>query len=63
MRIISNLCALVNLNLMADIESLEAESDANGDKSLETALMWYDKFLGFQVVGGEGNGNLSDMVN
>jgi kinetochore protein Spc25, animal type len=48
---------------MADIESLEAESDAHGDKSLETALMWYDKFLGFQVVGGEGNGNLSDMVN
>ncbi|PWZ30175.1 Kinetochore protein spc25 [Zea mays] len=41
-------------NQLKDIESLEAESDANGDKSLETALMWYDKFLGFQVVGGEG---------
>ncbi|KAL5672671.1 hypothetical protein ACJX0J_016977, partial [Zea mays] len=41
-------------NQLKDIESLEAESDAHGDKSLETALMWYDKFLGFQVVGGEG---------
>ena len=48
---------------MADIESLEAESDADGDKNLENALMWYDKFLCFQVVGGEGNGNINDMVN
>lgn len=47
-------CMNVISNQLKDIESLEAESDANGDKSLETALMWYDKFLGFQVVGGEG---------
>lgn len=43
---------------MAAIESLEAENDTKGDKNLEKAIMWYDKFLGFQVVGGEGNGNL-----
>ncbi|CAO1947399.1 unnamed protein product [Urochloa humidicola] len=36
------------------IESLEDESDAKGDKNLHTAVMWYSKFLGFQVVGGEG---------
>ncbi|KAG0541216.1 hypothetical protein BDA96_03G477100 [Sorghum bicolor] len=41
-------------NQLKDIESLEAESDADGDKNLENSLMWYDKFLGFQVVGGEG---------
>ncbi|CAD6227878.1 unnamed protein product [Miscanthus lutarioriparius] len=41
-------------NQLKDIESLEAESDADGDKNLENALMWYDKFLGFQVVGEEG---------
>jgi kinetochore protein Spc25, animal type len=40
---------------MADIESLESESDTNEDKNLEKALIWYNKFLGFQVVGGEGN--------
>ncbi|CAM0147873.1 unnamed protein product [Urochloa decumbens] len=36
------------------IESLEAESDAKGDKNLDKAIAWYNKFLGFQVVGGEG---------
>ncbi|OEL36855.1 hypothetical protein BAE44_0002123, partial [Dichanthelium oligosanthes] len=35
------------------IESLEAETDAKADKKLEEAIMWYNKFLGFQVVGGE----------
>lgn len=40
---------------MTAIESLEAESDAKGDKNLEKAIMWYNEFLGFQVVGGEGN--------
>lgn len=58
-----NLYALVNLDLMADIESLESESDTNGDKNLEKALIWYDKFLGFQVVGGEGNWNLSELIS
>ncbi|PUZ52796.1 hypothetical protein GQ55_5G002300 [Panicum hallii var. hallii] len=41
-------------NQLQAIESLEAESDAKGDKNLEKAIMWYNKFLGFQVVGGEG---------
>ncbi|XP_039850947.1 kinetochore protein SPC25 homolog [Panicum virgatum] len=36
------------------VESIKAESDAKGDKNLDNAIMWYDKFLGFQVVGGEG---------
>ncbi|KAJ1287278.1 hypothetical protein BS78_03G419200 [Paspalum vaginatum] len=36
------------------IESLEAETGAKEDKNRETAILWYDKFLGFQVVGGEG---------
>nr|ACL54339.1 unknown [Zea mays] len=39
---------------LKDIESLESESDTNEDKNLEKALIWYNKFLGFQVVGGEG---------
>ncbi|TKW19091.1 hypothetical protein SEVIR_5G475100v4 [Setaria viridis] len=41
-------------NQLQAIESLEAENDTKGDKNLEKAIMWYDKFLGFQVVGGEG---------
>ncbi|WVZ67239.1 hypothetical protein U9M48_016347 [Paspalum notatum var. saurae] len=41
-------------NEIKAIESHEAETDAKGDKSRETAIMWYKKFLGFQVVGGEG---------
>jgi len=41
--------------LVAAVESIKAESDAKGDKNLDNAIMWYNKFLGFQVVGGEGN--------
>ena len=41
--ITSNLCALINLDLMADIETLEVESATNGDKNLDNALMWHDK--------------------
>jgi hypothetical protein len=37
------LCALINLDLMLDIETLEVESATNGDKNLDNALMWYDK--------------------
>jgi kinetochore protein Spc25 len=48
---------------MAAVESLEAESDAKGDKNLEEAILWYHRFLGFQVVGGEGNGEFSCVVN
>ncbi|KAL5229187.1 hypothetical protein ABZP36_017452 [Zizania latifolia] len=40
--------------LMAAIEAFEANSDATEKKSIEEAIMWYKKFLGFQVVGGEG---------
>ncbi|KAL5228982.1 hypothetical protein ABZP36_017247 [Zizania latifolia] len=36
------------------IEALEVNSDTIGKKNLEEAIMWYKKFLGFQVVGGEG---------
>ncbi|KAG8053788.1 hypothetical protein GUJ93_ZPchr0001g29830 [Zizania palustris] len=36
------------------IEALEVNSDATGTNNLEEAIMWYKKFLGFQVVGGEG---------
>uniref|UniRef100_A0A0E0KCU1 Kinetochore protein SPC25 n=1 Tax=Oryza punctata TaxID=4537 RepID=A0A0E0KCU1_ORYPU len=35
------------------IEALEAKTDAAGKKNLDEAFMWYKKFLGFQVVGGE----------
>ncbi|KAF8646878.1 hypothetical protein HU200_065684 [Digitaria exilis] len=41
-------------NQLQAIESLEAESDVKEDKNLEKAIMWYNKFLGFQVVRGEG---------
>lgn len=61
--IFSNLYGLVNLDLMADIESLEAEGDTDENKNLENALIWYDKFVGFRVVGGEGNGNINGMFN
>ncbi|CAD6234470.1 unnamed protein product [Miscanthus lutarioriparius] len=47
-------CTNAISNQIKAIESLEAESDTDGDKNLENALMWYNKFLGFQVVGGEG---------
>ncbi|KAM0930685.1 hypothetical protein ACQ4PT_000785 [Festuca glaucescens] len=36
------------------IEALEANFDAAGKKNLDEAIMWYSKFLGFQVVAGEG---------
>ncbi|XP_052154149.1 kinetochore protein SPC25 homolog [Oryza glaberrima] len=36
------------------IEALEAKTDAARKKNLDEAFMWYKKFLGFQVVGGEG---------
>lgn len=48
---------------MAAIEALEAKTDAAGKKNLDEAFMWYKKFLGFQVVGGEGNGSFSDIAN
>ncbi|XP_015696348.1 kinetochore protein SPC25 homolog [Oryza brachyantha] len=41
-------------NQLEVIDALEAKSDATGKKNLEEAIMWYKKFLGFQVVGGEG---------
>jgi kinetochore protein Spc25 len=47
---------------MAAIEDLEANFDAAGKKNLDEAIMWYRKFLGFQVVAGEGNESFSDMV-
>uniref|UniRef100_A0A0A9G7D3 Kinetochore protein SPC25 n=1 Tax=Arundo donax TaxID=35708 RepID=A0A0A9G7D3_ARUDO len=37
-----------------DVEALEANSDAKGKKDLKEAVMWYNKFLGFHIVGGEG---------
>lgn len=54
---------LMSLHLMAAIEALEAKTDAAGKKNLDEAFMWYKKFLGFQVVGGEGNGSFSDIAN
>lgn len=53
----------MSLHLMAAIEALEAKTDAAGKKNLDEAFMWYKKFLGFQVVGGEGNGSFSDIAN
>ncbi|XP_062232477.1 kinetochore protein SPC25 homolog [Phragmites australis] len=41
-------------NQLEAIEDLEANSDAKGKEDLDEAVMWYNKFLGFQVVGGEG---------
>ncbi|KAF0933641.1 hypothetical protein E2562_018874 [Oryza meyeriana var. granulata] len=41
-------------NQLEAIEALEAKSYATGEKNLEEAIMWYKKFLGFQIVGGEG---------
>uniref|UniRef100_A0A8R7PYF7 Kinetochore protein SPC25 n=2 Tax=Triticum urartu TaxID=4572 RepID=A0A8R7PYF7_TRIUA len=36
------------------IEALEANVDVMGKKNLDEAIMWYNKFLGFRVVAGEG---------
>ncbi|KAF7033904.1 hypothetical protein CFC21_044972 [Triticum aestivum] len=36
------------------VEALEANVDATGKKNLDEAITWYDKFLGFRVVAGEG---------
>ncbi|KAK3166626.1 hypothetical protein QOZ80_1AG0048250 [Eleusine coracana subsp. coracana] len=41
-------------NQLKAIESLEADNAARGDKNLDEVIMWYNKFLGFRVVGGEG---------
>uniref|UniRef100_A0ACD5XEJ0 Uncharacterized protein n=1 Tax=Avena sativa TaxID=4498 RepID=A0ACD5XEJ0_AVESA len=35
------------------VEALEANFDVVGKKSLDEAIMWYSKFLGFRVVAGE----------
>jgi kinetochore protein Spc25 len=48
---------------MTAIEALESNFDAAGKKSLDEAIMWYNKFLGFQVVAGEGNESFNDMVH
>uniref|UniRef100_A0A0E0JU90 Kinetochore protein SPC25 n=1 Tax=Oryza punctata TaxID=4537 RepID=A0A0E0JU90_ORYPU len=47
------ICKFVISNQLEAIEALEAKSDATGKKNLEEAIMWYKRFLGFQVVGGE----------
>lgn len=41
---------------MAAVEALEAKfiEDETRMKEIEEAVIWYSKFLGFQVVGGEG---------
>ncbi|XP_044973622.1 kinetochore protein SPC25 homolog [Hordeum vulgare subsp. vulgare] len=36
------------------IEALEANVDVVGKKNLDEAIMWYNKFLGFRVIAGEG---------
>lgn len=42
---------------MAAVEALEAKSneDETRKRNMEEAVIWYDRFLGFQVVAGEGN--------
>jgi hypothetical protein len=44
------------LRPVAALESLEAESneDAKRDEKARESLLWFDKFLGFRVIGGEG---------
>ena len=46
---------------MAAIEALEANVDVMGKKNLDGAIMWYNKFLGFRVVAGEGNDSFHNM--
>ncbi|KAL5221295.1 hypothetical protein ABZP36_026008 [Zizania latifolia] len=46
--------ANVMSNQLEAIEAFEANSAATGKKNIEEAIMWYKKFLGFQVVGSEG---------
>jgi kinetochore protein Spc25 len=55
--------ALIHLLFMTATEALESNFDAAGKKSLDEAIMWYNKFLGFQVVAGEGNESFNDMVH
>uniref|UniRef100_A0A0D9VAW2 Kinetochore protein SPC25 n=1 Tax=Leersia perrieri TaxID=77586 RepID=A0A0D9VAW2_9ORYZ len=45
--------AIVISNQLEAIEELEAKSDATGKKNIDEAILWYRKFLGFKVVGGE----------
>ncbi|KQK11773.1 probable kinetochore protein SPC25 isoform X1 [Brachypodium distachyon] len=45
------------------VETLEANIDATGEKNLDEAITWYNKFLGFRVVAGEGNESFDNMVN
>ncbi|KAL5223625.1 hypothetical protein ABZP36_010264 [Zizania latifolia] len=46
--------ANVMSNQLEAIEAFEANSDATEKKNIDEAIMWYKKFLVFQVVGGEG---------
>jgi hypothetical protein len=43
---------------VADVETLETKSseDDQSRRDIEKAVLWYQKFLGFQVVA-EGEGN------
>ncbi|CAM0885561.1 unnamed protein product [Alopecurus aequalis] len=45
------------------VEALEANFDVVAKKNLDDALMWYKKFLGFQVVAGEGVKFVFNNVN
>lgn len=64
LRLLSSLyCLNICLDSVAAIESLEADSAAQGDKNLDEVILWYNKFLGFRVVGGEGNGSDTDVAN
>jgi kinetochore protein Spc25 len=48
--------AAVISNHLEAVEALEAKfiEDETRMKKIEEAVIWYSKFLGFQVVGGEG---------
>uniref|UniRef100_A0A8R7P9J1 Uncharacterized protein n=1 Tax=Triticum urartu TaxID=4572 RepID=A0A8R7P9J1_TRIUA len=39
---------------LSTIEAIEANIDMMGKKNLDEAIMWYNKFLGFEVFAGEG---------
>lgn len=45
------------------VETLEANIDATGEKNLDEAITWYNKFLGFRVVAGEGVKFVFNKVN
>ncbi|XP_037475441.1 uncharacterized protein LOC119352961 [Triticum dicoccoides] len=38
---------------LSTIEAIEANIDMMGKKNLDEAIMWYNKFLGFEVFAGE----------